>query len=44
MNIFSENLQITSFYFKEQSPKGDLKIYIFYIFYYAPKIIKLVFD
>ena len=42
MNIFSENLQITSFYFKEQSPKGFENIYFLH-FLLCPQNYKIGF-
>ena len=43
INIFCENLQIPSFYFKEQSLKLKKEIKIFYIFYFQ-KMGKTVFE
>ena len=37
--VFSENLHMSSFYFKEQSPKRKFRIYVFFkIFLLSPQI------
>ena len=43
MNIFCENLQIPSFYFKEQLQKNS-KVKICKNFFYFPKMVKTVFN